>query len=113
MTGVAATGRLPSETRAERGGFEPPEPLAEFNGLANREQNSATPNPAKSLRFASLPLTAQGQRATSNPPDLARVIDAWPALPNPIKAAVLALVNAAAILPTARAGVSLSKPRNP
>jgi hypothetical protein len=29
------------------------------------------------------------------PPDLARVVAAWPALPDAIKAAVLALVNAA------------------
>ena len=30
------------------------------------------------------------------PPDLARVIDAWPALPEPIRAAVMALVGTAA-----------------
>jgi hypothetical protein len=42
-------------------------------------------------------MTAQGQRATPNlPPDLAEVIDAWPELPEPIKAAVLALVKASA-----------------
>jgi hypothetical protein len=29
------------------------------------------------------------------PPDLTRVIDAWPSLPEPIKAAVLALVQTA------------------
>jgi hypothetical protein len=29
------------------------------------------------------------------PPDLAAVVDAWPGLPEPIRAGILALVNAA------------------
>jgi len=35
-------------------------------------------------------------RDSQNDPDLGRVIDAWPALPKHVKAAVLTLVNAAA-----------------
>jgi hypothetical protein len=54
-------------------------------------------NSGNHLRRAVPPVAAQGQRATPNPPpDLAQVIDAWPALPDPIKAAVLALVRNAA-----------------
>jgi hypothetical protein len=42
------------------------------------------------------------------PADPARVVGAWPALPDPIKAAVLALIDAAAILPTVdRDGISV------
>jgi hypothetical protein len=43
-----------------------------------------------------MPLAAQGKRAPLiPPPDLTAVIDAWPALPDPIKAAVMALIQAA------------------
>jgi len=40
-------------------------------------------------------LAAQGKRAVQNPPaDLAAVIAAWPDLPEPIRAGIVAMVNA-------------------
>jgi hypothetical protein len=92
-----------------RAGIEPATP-----GFSVLCADDAKPNIHRGLRQAPPPPAAQGKRPASTPtPDLARVIDAWPALPDPIKAAVLALVNAAATLPTARAGASLSQPRDP
>jgi hypothetical protein len=40
-------------------------------------------------------MTAQGQRAASNDPDLAAVIDAWDRLPEAIRAGIVAMVKAA------------------
>jgi hypothetical protein len=39
------------------------------------------------------------QSAAETDPDLARVVTAWPELPAPIKAAVLALIGAAGAAP--------------
>src|SRR5208337_3448946 len=36
--------------RAERGGFEPPKPVSQFNGLANRRQSGASSKSGKHLR---------------------------------------------------------------
>jgi hypothetical protein len=48
------------------------------------------------LRLDHFPVAAQGQRANLNPtPGLASVIDVWPTLPEPVRADVLALVEAA------------------
>jgi len=51
-----------------------------------------TPYPPISGRLS--PPLPRGPVAT--PPDLAAVIDAWPALPEPIRAGILAMVRAAA-----------------
>jgi hypothetical protein len=50
----------------------------------------------KGLRPIAPTLTAHGQRAAQKtPPDLTAVIDAWPKLPEAIKAGILAMVKAA------------------
>jgi hypothetical protein len=78
---------------AERGGFEPPIGFDTYNGLANRESIHATPNPTNQLRPNS------GGSAHSLPidnrqtPELRSVIDAWPGLSEPIRAAILAIVR--------------------
>jgi hypothetical protein len=58
----------------------------------------ATTNSQSDLRREQGQLSPQLAPRQENPPadpDLARVVDAWPALPDHIKAAVLALVGAA------------------
>jgi hypothetical protein len=44
-----------------------------------------------------VPLAAQGQHAATDGPDLAAVVEAWPDLPEAIRAGILAMVNAASI----------------
>ena len=67
-----------------------------YTGFRDRFTDSATPNVDKDLRLIIPALAAHGQRATSNPaPDLAAVIDAWPTLPEPLRAGILAMVQAA------------------
>ena len=51
---------------------------------------------AKGLRIADPDVSAQGQRAGRIPtPDLAEIIDAWPTLPEPIRAGILAMIRSA------------------
>jgi hypothetical protein len=67
--------------------------------LGNAAVAGPIPLQASSYRSSNNPLSAQlspgPQHPVSNDPDLARVIDAWPTLPEAIRAAVLALVTAA------------------
>lgn len=95
MEGLDASGRELSAPVASTGG-------------GNRTHTGVTPrrilspphaihksNPQNGLRFACPPVTAQGQRATPNPPpDLAAVIDAWPELPEAIRAGIVAMIRA-------------------
>ncbi len=64
-------------------------------GLQNRGTESASCISEKSLRNQSFSLTVQGQRAASNVPGLAAVIEAWDGLPEAIKTGIQAMVNAA------------------
>jgi hypothetical protein len=63
-------------------------------GFEVRDAHSTTPNSTKGLRKTTGRLTAQGQRAASTDSDLAAMVDAWPTLPEAIKAGILALVKA-------------------
>jgi hypothetical protein len=73
------------------------EPLTSFPQSESVQQDAtkAAPHLAHSLA-----------RETQIDPDLARVLDAWPTLPEHIKAAVLALLNAAppSLAPDSRPG---------
>jgi hypothetical protein len=64
-------------------------------GLQNRGCDDATPNPSKRLRKPPSALAAHRQRAASNDPDLAAVIDAWDRLPEAVRAGIVAMVRAA------------------
>jgi hypothetical protein len=66
------------------------------SGLQNRGCEAASPIFHKKLRNQAPSLTAQGQRAESNDPDLAAVIDAWDRLPEGVRQSVVMLVKAAA-----------------
>ena len=66
------------------------------SGLQNRGSESPSTISHKSLRNQAPSLTAHGQRAASNDPDLAVVNDAWPQLPEAVRASILMLVKAAA-----------------
>jgi hypothetical protein len=55
------------------------------------------------LRRATSDVTAQGQRAElESTPDLAAVVAAWPTLPEPIRAGIMAMVKGASVLPQRR-----------
>jgi hypothetical protein len=87
-------------------------PLADFSGCAsvagarsglqNRGTESISTMCHKNLRNQVPSLTAQGQRAASNDPDLAAVIEAWNRLPAAIRAGILAMVKASAAKGDAR-----------
>src|SRR5262249_57122146 len=61
-------------------------------GLHNQGTAGATPCPATRLRKSHCPLTAQGQRAAPNDPDLAAVVNAWDRLPEAVRAGIVAMV---------------------
>ncbi len=81
--------------QAERGRFEPPRPVAQSNGLANRPLRRAKPNPGKSLRLARVSVVHHLPTDTcQNDPDLAAVAAVWPSLPEAM-AGIVAMVRAA------------------
>jgi hypothetical protein len=53
-----------------------------------------TSEPEEDLRRVGIARTAQGQRTTSDDPDLATVVAAWLNLPESIRADILAMVKA-------------------
>ena len=72
-------------------------------GLQNRGDDSVSHEAATQLRKPSPSLAAQGKRAARNSPpldaptdpDLAAVVEAWPELPEALKAGIMAMVKAA------------------
>ncbi len=81
-------------TSAERGGFEPPKPVSQFNGLANRNTSAATPYSTSGLRHISEDLpTALPTDSCNIDADLAEVMDAWAKLPQSARDEVLAMVR--------------------
>ncbi len=72
-------------------------------GLQNREDESVSPNPSSPLWKLPPSLAAQGKRAARKQPrldapkdtDLAAVVEAWPDLPEALKAGIVAMVKAA------------------
>jgi hypothetical protein len=72
-------------------------------GLQNRGDDSVSHNPSTQLRNLPTSLAAQGKRAARNQapldapkdPDLAAVVEAWPDLPEALKAGIVAMVKAA------------------
>jgi integrase len=92
--------------RAERGGFEPPRPLSEPNGLANRQaiDVSSSPNGYLGHIRQRLPTDCPTDRRRTDklhrrvgaiPSDLAIVIDRWADLPAPLRAGIVAMIDAA------------------
>ena len=71
-------------------------------GLQNRGDDSVSPNPANQLRKPP-PSLAAGKREPGISPvwttpddlDLAAVVEAWPELPEALKAGIVAMVKAA------------------
>jgi hypothetical protein len=68
-------------------------------GLQNRGHDDVTPNDDKSLRKSTPALSTLCQRAESNSadfdPELQLVNEAWPTLPEALKAGILAMIRAA------------------
>ena len=73
-------------------------------GLQNRGDDSVSHNPSIQLRKPPLSLAAQGKREDRNQPpldapkdpELAAVVEAWPDLPEALRAGILAMVKATA-----------------
>ena len=59
--------------------------------------------PANDLRQVELSLTPPLHTAAPADPDLARVVEAWPDLPEPLRRAVLALIGTVSATPKSRA----------
>jgi hypothetical protein len=86
---------------AERPGFEPGVGFNPYAALAKRGGESVTTAHDNSLEFDANRLTGGLTGAGANPcervrvtdPELARVIDAWATLPDPIRRAVMALIG--------------------
>jgi hypothetical protein len=82
--------------KAARGGFEPPRPVSQSNGLANRSVRCKNTKLDKGLRLAQQTVAHHLPTDTCNTdPDLAAVVAAWPELPEAVKAGILAMVKAA------------------
>jgi hypothetical protein len=62
-------------------------------GLQNQCARNASDKSGKGLHQSPSHVTAQGQRAASEDPDLAAVVAAWPKLPEAIKAGIRAMVR--------------------
>src|SRR5206468_2935982 len=104
---VPITWDTSADRRAERAGFEPAEGFDPFAALAKRGTSAITAECASPLRDdASAGCPA---RCPANP-ILARIIDAWPALPEPIRRAVFALVDAASPTLKTSADHAVSRP---
>jgi hypothetical protein len=63
-------------------------------GLQNRGHDAVSSKSHKNLRNPDESLTAQGQRAASNDPDLTALVEAWPKLPAALKAGIMAMIKA-------------------
>ena len=76
----------------ETGGIEPP-----TSWLQTRREDSVTTNPGKGLRLNSEPLAhhlpIEINQADIDP-NLAAIVESWPALPESVKAALVAMVEA-------------------
>ena len=83
-------------SEAEEVGFEPTEPETGSPVFETGASRDATPKPVKGSRrmkdrqSLSLPY---GPLETT--PELAEIIDAWPTLPEPIRAGILAMIRSA------------------
>jgi hypothetical protein len=64
-------------------------------GPQNRECDAENTKSSKQLRQSHRTLTAQGQRAAPDDPDLAAVIDAWPKLSGAVRASMVKLAKSA------------------
>ena len=57
--------------------------------------HDANPKPVKgSRRMSDRPCLSPAYGPSETTPDLAEIIDAWPTLPEPIRAGIVAMVNA-------------------
>jgi hypothetical protein len=74
-------------------------PAGAAPGLQNRGTDAVTIKSEAGLRHSAPAVTAHWQRAESNDraldPDLAAVVDAWPRLPEAVRAGIVAMVKAA------------------
>jgi hypothetical protein len=90
---------VPLTTRigTERGGFEPPKPVSQFNGLANRKQSAANTKPKRNLRQIDDDLPIELPTDTCHfDPDLVEIMGAWADLPKATRSIILTLVSAGA-----------------
>ena len=77
------------------GAFEPPKPVSQFNGLANRKQSDASRESAKALRLsAETPAHPFPTDSCQTNPGLAGIMDAWESLDKAVKTTILMLVRA-------------------
>jgi hypothetical protein len=67
----------------EAPGIEPAAPMSQGEGITQVTES------------LSLPLAHSLARETQISPDLARLIDAWPTLPEALRAGILAMIDAA------------------
>jgi hypothetical protein len=76
-------------------GLEPVTPSLSSNGASIASENIAGLATTLSAACTNA-CTSEGENANAEPiaPDLQVIIDAWPTLPGPIRAGVVALVNA-------------------
>ena len=69
--------------------------MTPYNGLANRNVSDVTCLPATGLRSETHRSAHHLPTRADLPPELAEIADAWPGLPEPVKAGILAMVRAA------------------
>ena len=82
-----------SDVQAERGGFEPPVPVK-----VHRFLETAPVNPQavidKQVTELAIPVLPSGlPELVENDADLGRIVTVWPSLPEPVKRAIVALLE--------------------
>jgi hypothetical protein len=95
--------RLLTRIGAERGGFEPPRPVSQSNGLANRRKGNRKKNQITKAGKGFGQSDGGSDPAVSLPipyapqfdDDLAKVVSTWNRLPEAVKAGIVAMVRAA------------------
>ena len=69
--------------------------MVDCAGLENRDAFTATPEHPGTSESGGNPLSPSLLLALENHPELSVIISAWPALPEPLRAGILAMVNGA------------------
>jgi hypothetical protein len=76
------------------GGFEPPKPVSQCNGLANRKQSDANTDYKSGLRHINDDLPTSLPTDSCNiDTELAEVMDAWAKLPKAVRDEIVATVR--------------------
>jgi hypothetical protein len=86
---------VPDVSTAERGGFEPPKPVPQFNGSANRKPVNITAKRSKGLRRIKVESSTDlPTYSRHGDPTLDEIVNVWAELRQTIRQAMVAMARA-------------------